>query len=414
VATVPKVVRAALVCVLIPLSLAAVACGEKDEPEVSGPPVVTGTTPEPDDDQDDTGELPPTGDGDGGVGLEEIGEFASPVFLAQPEGEQALYVVEQEGRIMRVGGKGRPKVFLDITGQVESGGSEQGLLSMAFDPGYRRNGLFYVHYTNNGGDTRVVEYRKDKGEPRPTRTVLGVPDPYPNHNGGLLLFDRDGNLLIGIGDGGGAGDPERSGQDLSSLLGKILRVDPGGPRGYDIPGSNPFAGERGARPEILVYGLRNPWRFSFDRETGDLWIGDVGQNEQEEIDALARGEVDSGANFGWSAFEGTARYNDDEEAPNAIDPVLTYGRDGGCSVTGGYVVRDPELRSLYGRYLYADFCAGQLRSFSADEALEGAAQDDKPLGVQVPSVSSFAEDNDGHVYALSLDGPVYRLVPERD
>jgi len=181
-----------------------------------------------------------------------------------------------------------------------------------------------------------------------------------------------------------------------------------------VPRGNPFAGERGARPEILAYGLRNPWRFSFDRETGDLWIGDVGQSEQEEVDALPRDELESGANFGWSAFEGTARFNDDEEAPEAIDPVLTYGRDGGCSVTGGYVVRDRALESLYGRYLYADFCAGQLRSFSAEEALAGSAQDDRPLGIQVPGVSSFAEDARGRVYATSLEGPVYRLVPERD
>ena len=181
------------------------------------------------------------------------------------------------------------------------------------------------------------------------------------------------------------------------------------------PRDNPFADRGGARPEILAYGLRNPWRFSFDRETGDLWIGDVGQNEQEEIDFLARDELASGANFGWSAFEGTARFNDDQEAPNAIEPVLTYGRDGGCSVTGGYVVRDPALESLYGRYLYADFCAGQLRSFSADDAaLTGVASDDRPLGLQVPSVSSFAEDSRGHIYATSLDGAVYRLVPDEN
>jgi len=230
------------------------------------------------------------------------------------------------------------------------------------------------------------------------------------------MFGPDGDLYIGLGDGGSANDPDRNGQDLGTLLGKILRIEPtsSGNEEYRVPGDNPFTGQGGARPEIVAYGLRNPWRFSFDRDTGDLWIGDVGQNDQEEIDALERGEIESGANFGWSAFEGTARFNDDEEAPDAIEPVLTYGRDGGCSVTGGYVVRDRALESLYGRYLYADFCAGQLRSFSANQALEGSAQDDRSLGLQVPSISSFGEDSRGHLYALSLDGPVYRLVPEGD
>ncbi len=266
----------------------------------------------------------------------------------------------------------------------------------------------------------MVEYETEKNgkaDERSARTLLEVDQPYSNHNGGLLLFDDDGNLLVGLGDGGAGGDPERNGQDLTTLLGKILRINPDqsdkGKLQYSLVADNPYAGEGDARPEILAYGLRNPWRFSFDSKTGALWIGDVGQNSLEEIDVLD--EPGQDANFGWSAFEGTERFNSDEQAQNAIDPVLTYGRDAGCSVTGGYVVRDKALESLYGRYLYADFCQGQLRSFDAEAtAQEDEAVDDQAVGLQVPSISSFGEDQRGRIYAVSLDGPVFRLVPEKD
>jgi glucose/arabinose dehydrogenase len=406
------VVQRVLACAVLPCLFLVAACGEKDEPDPTGPPVVDAPTNPP---SQPGGDIP-VGDGDGGVGLQEIGEFEEPVFVAQPKGDNALYVVERAGRILRVAPKGNRDVFLDISNKVLTEGTEQGLLSVAFAPDYERTGRFYVDYTDSAGDTRVVEYRArgNRADPRSARQLLRIADPYANHNGGLLLFDDEGRLLIGHGDGGSQGDPDRNGQNLGVLFAKILRIDPrpSGGEPYGTPGDNPFADEGGARPETLAYGLRNPWRFSFDRETGDLWIGDVGQSDQEEIDALARGEVDSGANFGWSAFEGTLPFNDDQEAPDAIDPVLTYGREGGCSVTGGYVVRDPALESLYGRYLYADYCVGQLRSFSAEEALEQGARDDTALGLQVPGVSSFGEDQEGHIYATSLEGPVYRLVPE--
>lgn len=386
------------------------ACGEKDEPEVSGPPVASSPgDPAP----------PPAGgnvgDGDGGVALNKIGTFDQPVFLTQPQGEDALFVVEQSGRIVRVARSGKQTTFLDVSDEITSGG-ERGLLSAAFAPDYERTGRFYVDYTNTSGDTRIVEYERSKkddakADPSSARTVLGVSQPFANHNGGLLLFDNEGNLLIGLGDGGSAGDPQRNAQNLDSLLGKILRIDPVAKgKDYGIPENNPFVDREGARPEILAYGLRNPWRFSFDRRGGGLWIGDVGQNAQEEIDYL--GQLAAGANFGWSAFEGTERFNSDQDADNALDPVLVYGRDEGCSVTGGYVVRDRSLESLYGRYLYADFCQGQLRSFAAADAVPGPVSDDRPLGVQVPSTSSFAEDRKGHIYALSLDGDVYRLEAE--
>ncbi len=405
--------RAPVAISLSLLALAAAGCGEKDEPEPEDIPAVT--QPEPDPGGGGGGNQ---ATGDGGVALEEIGSFEDPVYVTQPEGDRALYVVEQTGQIIRVAPGGKQSTFLDISDEITAGG-EQGLLSVAFSPDYKRSGLFYVDYTNRDGDTRVVEYRTDnKGEvdDRSARTLLAVDQPYANHNGGLLLFDDDGNLLVGLGDGGSTGDPERTGQDLGVLLGKILRIDPSAEHGkgsgdYSIPKNNPFADEDGARPEVLAYGLRNPWRFSFDRKTGALWIGDVGQNSLEEIDLLAQPGED--ANFGWSAFEGTEPFNADQEAPNAIDPILTYGRDLGCSVTGGFVVRDKSLRTLYGRYLYADFCQGQLRSFTAAEAEEGSAQDDRTLGLQVPSISSFGEDEKGRIYAVSLDGPVFRLVPER-
>jgi glucose/arabinose dehydrogenase len=359
-----------------------------------------------------------TGDGEGGVELTEVGDFESPLYVTQPVrgDDDHLYVVEQCGRVQRVGLDGAdPQTFLDISEQVTCGG-EQGLLSAAFDPDYARSGRLYVDYTDTDGDTRVVEYRRladDPGsvDPDSARDVLSVDQPFANHNGGLLLFGPDGRLYIGLGDGGGGGDPERNGQDLSTLLGKILRIDPRESAGdpYSVPADNPFADRASARPEILAYGLRNPWRFSFDPQTQDLWIGDVGEGALEELDVATPGELDFGPNFGWSAFEGTQRFNEDESAPGARPPVYEYPVDDACAVTGGYVVRDPRLRSLYGRYLFGDFCQGELRSFPADP--KRGPNDERALGLQVPALSSFGTDAAGHVYVTSLEGPVYRLDP---
>ena len=241
--------------------------------------------------------------------------------------------------------------------------------------------------------------------------MLFQDQPFENHNGGELLFGPDDLLYIGLGDGGSAGDPDRNGQNLGTFLGKLLRIDPtpSGGKPYSVPPDNPFVDTEGALPEIYSYGLRNPWRFSFDRETDALSIGDVGQDAFEEVDLVAAGEG-SGANFGWSAFEGDAGFNDDEQAPGHVPPVLTYPRDEGrCSVTGGYVVRDPDLPSLEGRYLYGDFCEGRLHSFTAHPG--EPASDDEMVGLTVPELSSFAEDAAGNIYALSLSGPVYRLDP---
>jgi glucose/arabinose dehydrogenase len=359
---------------------------------------------------------PPVGDGDGGVRLTKLGDFDHPLYVTQPPGDRRdLFVVEQTGRVRVLTLKGTSSTpFLDLHDEVSCCG-EQGLLSIAFAPDYARSGLVYADYTDRAGDTRVVEYHRSSDDPLTVdpssrRVVLRVAQPFPNHNGGLLTFGPDGLLYIGLGDGGSEGDPQRNGQSLATLLGKILRIDPRahGGRAYSIPSSNPFANRQGARPEIYSYGLRNPWRFSFDRLTGDLSIGDVGQDRFEEIDLVGRGQG-SGANFGWSAFEGFAPFNHDQSAPNAVPPVLVYSHDQGCSVTGGYVVRDASLQSLYGRYLYGDYCSGELRSFPAIPGKR--ATDDRPLGLDVPSLSSFGEDDAGRIYATSLDGPVYRLDP---
>jgi glucose/arabinose dehydrogenase len=335
--------------------------------------------------------------GGGQVRLEKVGDFDQPDYVTQAPGSSDLYVVERQGsvRIVR-DGQIRSQPALDITDEVTSDGEEQGLLSVAFPPDFQKSHLAYAYYTGKDQDQHVVEYTvggDGSFERGSERQILHMDDFASNHNGGLLLFGPDGRLYIGTGDGGIADDPRRNGQNLRSLLGKILRID------------DPSRGDAG--PEVCDYGLRNPWRFSFDRRTGALLIGDVGQNVVEEVDYVSADHI-CGNNFGWSAFEGDDRFNRDQTAPNAVAPVLTYRHDeGGCSVTGGYVVRDPSLPSLDGRYLYADFCAGDLRTF---EPATPRARDDRPLGINVPSLSSFGEDNAGHIYVVSLEGPVYRLA----
>jgi glucose/arabinose dehydrogenase len=349
-----------------------------------------------------------------GLRLKRIGMFADPVYVTAPPGDRAhVFVVEQGGtvRIVRRGKKlGRP--FLDISGRISSG-AERGLLSMAFAPDYASSGLFYVYYTAPDGDIRIVEYRRasaERADAGSARVVLSVTHPESNHNGGLVLFGPDGHLYVGLGDGGAGGDPENRAQDLNTMLGKILRIDPrrSGRGGHTSPASNPFAGGRAGRNEIYSYGLRNPWRFSFDRANGDLYIGDVGQDAREEISYVARGQG-RGVNFGWSCFEGARRYDGSRRCPGARPPVLDFDRSNGeCSVTGGVVIRDPGLRSLAGRYVYGDFCRGQVRSFRISG---GRATGDAPLGVRrVEQLSSFGEDARGRVYITSLSGPVYRLA----
>jgi glucose/arabinose dehydrogenase len=352
----------------------------------------------------------------GRLRLVSIGKFDSPDYVTAPPGDaRRIFVVEQTGRIRVVrGGKVLSEPFLDVSGSIVSGG-EQGLLGLAFAPDYAKSGLFYINYTNTSGDTRIVEFRRqtaDKADPGSARDVLAQDQPEENHNGGQLAFGPDKLLYIGLGDGGGGNDqhgPRGNAQDLGSLLGKILRIDPRRRDGkpYSIPASNPFVNRSGARGEIYSYGLRNPWRFSFDRRTSDLTIGDVGQDTREEVDFVRKGRG-RGANFGWRPFEGNRR-NFDEPAPGARKPAFDYGRaDGSCSVTGGYIVRDKAVPSLYGRYVYGDYCRGQLYRVRLKANGAGRRQ---PLALnRIEGLSSFGEDARGRVYVVSLSGTVYRFA----
>ena len=398
---------------MIALAAAALvaACGSGDDGRAATPAATATASPEA------TATTTPRAQASRGVRLRSIGRFESPVFVTSPPGDRRhLFVVEQEGRIrVLVGGKRRSAPFLDIRSQVTSG-SEQGLLSMAFAPDYARSGRFYVYFTDNSGDQRIVEYRRasaTRADAGSARLVLRMDDPESNHNGGLMLFGPDGHMYVGTGDGGGGGDQHGArgnAQDLGSLLGKILRIDPAasGGRAYTVPNDNPFVGRSGARGEIYSYGLRNPWRFSFDRRTGDLIIADVGQNEIEEVSFVRRGRG-RGANFGWRPFEGRSRFAPGESAPGHVPPVITRSHGAGwCSITGGVVVRDPALTSLRGRYLFGDFC--QSRIISA-RLSAGRARSVRATSLRVESLSSFGEDARGRVYAVSLSGPVYRLVP---
>jgi glucose/arabinose dehydrogenase len=351
-----------------------------------------------------------------GVRLAKVGDFQAPVYVTAPPGDRRrIFVVEQAGRVMIVrGGKPVAQPFLDIRSKVTAGG-EQGLLSMAFAPDYAQSGLFYVYYTEKSGTESIWEYHRasdDSADPNSARLVLRMADPEPNHNGGLMIFGSDKLMYVGTGDGGGGNDQHGArgnAQSLSSPLGKILRIDPrsSGGKPYTIPSSNPFVGRSGARGEIYAYGLRNPWRFSFDRATDDLVIGDVGQDEVEEIDFVKKGRG-RGANFGWRPWEGR-RHNFDEPAPSAIFPVITHTHQAGfCSITGGYIGRDRGVPGLYGRYVYGDYCNSRLRMATLRA---GRRAQSRTLSVPaISGVASFGEDATGRLYVTSVNGPVYRFA----
>jgi glucose/arabinose dehydrogenase len=349
-----------------------------------------------------------------GVGLKRIGSFDTPVYAIAPPGDTSrLFVVEQAGRIRVIhdGHKvGRP--FLDIRDDVQGGG-ERGLLSMAFARGYASSRRFYVYFTDDAGDIRIQQFRRSKGNAnRATRSsrreVLRVEhSTYPNHNGGQLQTGPDGKLYAAFGDGGGGGDPFRAGQSLSTLLAKLIRIEPRPGGGYRIPSSNPFADRSGVRREIWAYGLRNAYRFSFDRKTDALTIGDVGQDEFEEIDFAPNGG--RGANWGWSVFEGFSRFRSGT-APHARKPLLAPRHsDGFCALIGGYVVRDERLKPLVGRYLYGDNCKPEIYSTRLTPT---RARSNRSTGLRLSNLSSFGEDARGRVYATSLNGGVYRFVPK--
>ena len=354
-----------------------------------------------------------SGAGPEDVRLKKIGNFDAPIYVTGAPGDgKRVFVVERAGRVLVLKkGKLLGKPLLNITKKT-SVDAERGLLSIAFSPKFANNRKLYANYTDKDGHTRIAEYKVKKDNPnrvknKSARTVMKIKQPYSNHNGGQIQFGPDGYLYIGMGDGGSAGDPDGYAQNMKSLLGKMLRIDPRakGNKEYRIPSDNPFVGKSGVKPQIYSSGLRNPWRFSFDADNGALTIGDVGQNKIEEIDYTPVGEA-SGANFGWPILEGTDRFSDGSTA-GLTPPVIEVDHsEGWCSITGGYVVRDPKS-SAFGNYLYGDFCAGEIRS--AVLAAGGASQE-RELRISVPSLVSFGEDSKKRVYVVSLSGAVYRLV----
>lgn len=321
--------------------------------------------------------------------------FDSPVHIVSTKSEpRRLYVVEQRGTIRVIDkGKVRSGFFLDVRGRVTSGG-EQGLLGLAFDPKYATNRFVYVNYTDTSGDTRVVRYKTDgrRAIAATARRLLFVDQPYANHNGGNLVFGPDGFLYVGMGDGGSAGDPQGRAQNPSSLLGKLLRLDVRKP---------------GSAPEIVALGLRNPWRYSFDRATGDLYIGDVGQGEIEEVD-YTPSESPALENYGWDLYEGSSRFENNEAGPGQlVFPVFEYSHDQGCSVTGGFVYRGKARPAERGRYILGDYCSGIVWSFRVSG---GAAQGLRTERFRIEGLTSFGEDVAGELYAASQNGTVYRIT----
>jgi glucose/arabinose dehydrogenase len=353
-----------------------------------------------------------------GARLETIASgLSSPLYLTAPPGDPRLFIVLQTGTIRVVqDGALLPTPFLDLSSQVTVG-SEQGLLGLAFYPDYATSGRFVVHYTDLSGDTQVSSFQvsadPNVADAASEQTILTADQPYANHNGGQILFGPDGFLYLGLGDGGSANDPEGRGQDLSDLLGSILRLDVQAGTSYTVPADNPFVGQPNIRPEIWSYGLRNPWRFSFDRATGDLYIADVGQGQLEEVDVGAASEgVGRGVNYGWSIMEGSECLDGGQcDRTGLTLPVFEYEHDQGCSITGGYVYRGTAIPALQGLYFFGDFCEGWVRSFRyiGGEALELT---DWPALAPGGSVNSFGEDASGELYLMGSAGTVYKVVPD--
>ena len=347
--------------------------------------------------------------GDPAVAFTQLGVFAQPVEVVYRPTDGLLYVVEQDGKVV-IMDNGQPGAdALDMT-DLTSAGGERGLLGLAIT---KDGSLAYVNYTDNDGNTRIDEYAVNADgtfDKSTRREVLGFDQPYPNHNGGDVVFGPDGMLYIGTGDGGSGGDPDRRALNTSEWLGKILRIDPHPTTdaGYTVPADNPFVGVDGARPEIWSIGLRNPWRFSFDRQTGDLWIADVGQGQWEEVDAgWAADGGGRGLNFGWSAFEGNHRFNADQSEDGVTPPIHEYehvGQD--CSISGSALYRGAAIPALVGWYVFSDYCSGQMRALQIADRAEV-----KQVGLgTVPNVVSINEGPDGELYVLSAGGGIYSVA----
>ena len=329
------------------------------------------------------------------------------------DGSGRMFVVQQRGVIVALDSAGGEiGEFMDISERIKSGG-EQGLLGLAFHPDFESNGRFFVNYTDRRGDTVVSEFGLDSngnGNPDSERVLLQVDQPFANHNGGMIAFGHDGYLYIATGDGGSGGDPQNNGQRLDTLLGKMLRIDVNGGDPYAIPADSPFADGDGGMPEIWSWGLRNPWRFSFDRLTGAMFIGDVGQNEREEVDVEPAGE--GGRNYGWRIMEADRCYESSSCNRRGLTlPAVAYGREGGqCAVTGGYVYRGAQFPNLNGAYVFSDYCTGLLWAFDAQSALDSGRAQMVELGESGTSPSSFGEDEAGELYLVGHGGGVFRIV----
>ncbi len=341
--------------------------------------------------------------------------FTQPLYVTGAgDGSGRLFVVEQPGTIWIVrNGQRLEKPFLDIVDQVGSQSNEQGLLSIAFSPDYARDGQFFINYTDREGNTVVARYQvtddPDQADVNSARTILTIEQPAANHNGGLLKFGPDGYLYIGTGDGGRGGDPWDNAQNRNVLLGKLLRIDVmnvAGNQPYAIPADNPFIGEPDMRPEIWAWGLRNPWRFAFDRETDDLYIADVGQNRYEEVH-FQPGDSAGGENYGWNIMEGATCYNASECDQTGLEqPIIVYSHALGCSITGGYVYRGHQFPQLDGIYFYGDYCSGRIWGLrQTDQQWDNAELLQADL-----LLTSFGEDDAGEVYFTDRNGGVYQLV----
>jgi len=437
--------RLRMLCLAVGLALVAAACADSDDEQSAGAdppsnednPTAPSQTTAPPTSGSDTSAAPSTSSGSdpgttasttlptkppssttpiprpdpaaASLAVVELAAAERPVdIVSGPDG--ALYVAEQGGRALRMGATGgTPEVFVDLSDRVSSG-NEQGLLGLEF-----ADGRFYASYTDTAGTSKLVSWPLDEaGRPdlAAEQVVLSVAQPFANHNGGDLAVGPDGYLYWSLGDGGSGGDPQGNGQNPSTLLGSILRIEPtpDGPQPYAIPADNPFAdGQQGA-PEVWVYGLRNPWRFSFDTGTGDLWIGDVGQNAVEEVDHLPAGTA-TGANLGWNLVEGNEPFAG-EPPDGHVPPVFTYGRDQGVSVIGGVVYRGSALPSLVGAYLFSDAYGGWIDALVVEpgDAASDPAVEHFRLLEDVGPISAYGQTADGEVVLTSLDGRVLALV----
>ncbi len=365
-----------------------------------------------------------------GIGVKQVAKgFDRPVWAGVPKGVKGkIWVMEQAGQVWIVNtktGEREPEPFLDIREEVERKGNEEGLLGLAFAPDFEKSGRYYVDYTDKTKEklTRISRFTSKDGKTTDAATeeiLLKYPSIYPNHNGGWVSFGPDDMLYIGNGDGGAGNDPKNSGQSLDTHLGKILRIDVSPKTGYQVPKDNPFVGDGKAKPEIWAYGVRNPWRCSFDSETGDFWIGDVGQNNWEEVDFMPKGKA-SGANFGWRLREADQKNPNKDvggaKPKNYVEPVYTYkhgtGPTEGLSVTGGYVYRGP-VEALQGRYVFGDYQNPRIWSFVLQNGKAADFKDHtselQPEGGRINLISSFAEDNDRNMLIVDLTGAVYQIV----